>query len=63
MSLNPLCAPMPPFNPCSPSPPSGDLSDLLKVELKDGTWLALKDFETSTGLDSALALVEHLTEG
>ena len=42
--------------------PSGDLSDLLKMELNNGTWLAFKDFDSGSALDSALALVEHLIE-
>ncbi|KAG2435329.1 hypothetical protein HXX76_007403 [Chlamydomonas incerta] len=41
----------------------GDLSDLLKMELGNGQWLAFKDFENGSALDSALALVEHLMEG
>ncbi|KXZ42738.1 hypothetical protein GPECTOR_121g438 [Gonium pectorale] len=40
----------------------GDLSDLLKMELSSGQWLAFKDFDSGSALDSALALVEHLTE-
>ncbi|KAG2446789.1 hypothetical protein HYH02_008349 [Chlamydomonas schloesseri] len=41
----------------------GDLSDLLKMELGNGQWLAFKDFDSGSALDSALALVEHLMEG
>ncbi|GIL75055.1 hypothetical protein Vretimale_7747 [Volvox reticuliferus] len=40
----------------------GDLSDVLKLELSNGHWLAFKDFDSGSALDSALALVEHLTE-
>ncbi|GIL53166.1 hypothetical protein Vafri_8847 [Volvox africanus] len=40
----------------------GDLSDVLKLELSNGQWLAFKDFDSGSALDSALALVEHLTE-
>ncbi|KAG2483319.1 hypothetical protein HYH03_017820 [Edaphochlamys debaryana] len=40
----------------------GDLSDILKLELSNGTWLAFKDFDSGSALDSALALVEHLVE-
>ncbi|GLC33731.1 hypothetical protein PLESTB_000109800 [Pleodorina starrii] len=41
----------------------GDLSDVLKLELSNGQWLAFKDFDSGSALDSALALVEHLMEG
>ncbi|GFR49492.1 hypothetical protein Agub_g11431 [Astrephomene gubernaculifera] len=40
----------------------GDLSDVLKLEQVSGQWLAFKDFESGSALDSALALVEHLAE-
>lgn len=43
--------------------PPGDLSDVLKMELSSGQFLSFKDFENGSALDSALALVEHLTEG
>lgn len=39
----------------------GDASDVLKMELTDGTYMAFKDFKNDTALDSALALLEHLT--
>ncbi len=48
---------------------SGDLSDILRMDLAPGSlgqqqFLAFKDFESGSALDSALALVEHLsTEG
>ncbi len=59
--------PLPLFAPThsrtDPYPPRvGDLSDILKLELSNGQWLAFKDFESGSALDSALALVEHLTE-
>ena len=46
----------------------GDLSDILRLDLNPNTFsqpqfLALKDFESGSALDSALALVEHLMEG
>ncbi|GIL83474.1 hypothetical protein Vretimale_11171 [Volvox reticuliferus] len=40
----------------------GDLSDVLKLELSNEEWLTFKDFDSGSALDSALALVEHLTE-
>ena len=47
---------------------SGDLSDILRLDLAPSNlgqpqFLALKDFESGSALDSALALVEHLMEG
>ena len=47
---------------------AGDLSDILRLDLNPNSvgqpqFLALKDFETGSALDSALALVEHLMEG
>lgn len=45
------------------SPFAGDLSDVLKLEFSNGQWLAFKDFDSGSALDSALALVEHLMEG
>ncbi len=58
--LEPTC---PPAHPHTPTRPAGDLSDLLKMELGNGQWLAFKDFDSGSALDSALALVEHLMEG
>ena len=55
-----------------PAPRAGDLSDVLRLDLKPGTagagvppgasgqFLAFKEFESGGALDSALALVEHL---
>ncbi|EFJ45228.1 hypothetical protein VOLCADRAFT_106042 [Volvox carteri f. nagariensis] len=40
----------------------GDLSDVLKLDLSNGQWLSFKDFDSGSALDSALALVEHLTD-
>ena len=48
----------------------GDLSDVLRLDVKTPVtpggapqYLAFKDFESGSALDSALALVEHLMDG
>ncbi|GAX73145.1 hypothetical protein CEUSTIGMA_g598.t1 [Chlamydomonas eustigma] len=43
----------------------GDLSDILRLDMLAGEqqFLAFKDFDSGSALDSALALVEHLMEG
>lgn len=48
---------------------AGDLSDILRIELKpssaasEAPFLSFKDFDSGSALDSALALVEHLMDG
>ena len=39
------------------------MSDVLRLDLANSQYLAFKDFENGSALDSALALVEHLMEG
>ncbi len=53
-----------------PGRPPGDLSDVLRLDVKTpvtpggaAQYLAFKDFESGSALDSALALVEHLMDG
>jgi hypothetical protein len=56
---------------CHISMVSGDVSDVLRLELSPETssaaqlpsFLAFKDFDSGSALDSALALVEHLMDG
>ncbi len=38
------------------------MSDIIRLDMRGGGFLCLKDFASSADMDSALALIEHLTE-